>query len=137
VAAAYNATDIAIALINNKADVNIQNNEGNTCLHIVVDYEMMRVLRSLIERKDLRMNIENAEGKIPLILALERENVSILQYLVPKTEHLPKNVWLDILTFANKHRMYSIVTKVEQKLAKGGSRRNTMRRHSTRRKSSA
>lgn len=45
-----------------ETDLNIQNHEGNTCLHLLVQTEFLSELRDILEKKELNIFIENYRG---------------------------------------------------------------------------
>jgi ankyrin repeat protein len=65
-------------------DLNYQNKEGNTYLHIAIQFEREIMVKELIE-KGINLNIQNNDGNTPIMLvALNNpdENVRLLQKLL-------------------------------------------------------
>jgi hypothetical protein len=67
------------ALIENGANVNLKDNDGNTALMINIDE--FDVFKYLVENK-ADLNIRNEKGQTALILAAEEEKTDVLTYLV-------------------------------------------------------
>jgi ankyrin repeat protein len=65
-------------------DINTQDNEGNSILHIAVLGDNEKVVRVLIEqsKKRLNLNIRNNQGETPLILAIKLKSLPIVSTLL-------------------------------------------------------
>ena len=62
-------------------DLDYQNKEGNSYLHIAVQFEREEMIKELIE-KGISLNIQNNEGNTPLHLAYYTRNKKIINYLI-------------------------------------------------------
>ena len=74
-------------LVDNGADVNIQNIAGVSPLHIasrVDTKEMDRILEVLLHEKSIDINQKDAEGYTPLMRAVEFEKISVIEKLLKK-----------------------------------------------------
>jgi hypothetical protein len=69
------------ALVENGADVNLQDNDGDTAL--MYNINEFDVFKYLVENK-ADLNIRNKKGQTALILAAENEKIDILTYLVER-----------------------------------------------------
>lgn len=64
-ASVFGKTEIALALINAGADVNIQNNEGSTALHSAAFFCRTEIVKALLN-KDVDLSLKNKYGSIPI-----------------------------------------------------------------------
>ena len=74
-------------LVDNGADVNIQNIAGVSPLHIasrVDTREMDRILEVLLHEKSIDVNLKDAEGYTPLMRAVEFEKIPVIEKLLKK-----------------------------------------------------
>lgn len=72
--------EIVALLLNNGADINATNNEGNTPLHDASDNGLLDIVGLLLER-GAKSNLQNNNGKTPLDLAGSRGHYEILKIL--------------------------------------------------------
>ena len=72
-----NIKEVGLLLEMNNTDVNIQNNDGNTPLHLALGN--LKIVRLLLEMNNIDVNIQNNDGNTPLLLA-NSENI-ILELL--------------------------------------------------------
>lgn len=72
---------IAKALIEKGADINRQNFEGETLLHLAASGNDSAMVKTLIDA-NAKINIKNTLGKTPLMLALEKKRISIAETLI-------------------------------------------------------
>ncbi len=61
--------EITKVLLENCADVNAQDEDGDTVLHIAVRENKISILELLIQKKDLNPRLKNKDGQTPLLLA--------------------------------------------------------------------
>jgi len=61
-------------LIENNADLNVQDTDGNTPLHYATESESLKVLQTLISAK-ADLNVQNTDGNTPLHLAGGKNNM--------------------------------------------------------------
>ncbi|WP_353281815.1 ankyrin repeat domain-containing protein [Wolbachia endosymbiont (group B) of Horisme vitalbata] len=76
-------TNIAISLIEKKADFSICNSEGNTPLHLAILHDNYDVA-SLLLTKEASVHSRNKKGNTPLHLAVMENNLSIAKLLLKK-----------------------------------------------------
>ena len=62
-------------------DLDYQDKEGNSYLHIAVQFEREKMIKELIE-KGISLNIQNNDGNTPLHLAYFTRNKKIINYLI-------------------------------------------------------
>jgi len=70
-------------LLDNGADVNIQNYDGSTALHYAVDLGWMPLVKLLVER-GANLNIQDEDGLAPLHCAVIQGYKEIAEYLLSK-----------------------------------------------------
>ncbi|MCK4651088.1 ankyrin repeat domain-containing protein [Candidatus Babeliales bacterium] len=72
-------------LIKKGIDPNIQNENGDTPLHIAITYNNMEVMKHLIEKHNVDLNIKSNDGETP-ILQIQTSEVplEIVDYLIKK-----------------------------------------------------
>jgi len=68
-------------LLNNE-NINTQNREGETPLHIASKYDDLDTIKVLISREECNLNIADAEGNTPLHTACKQGQHSTVQFLV-------------------------------------------------------
>lgn len=66
-------------------DINIQNREGKTPLHIAARYNSLNVLQILLDR-GATIDVKDIDGCIPLHEAVRIGNISVCQ--VPSTSYI-------------------------------------------------
>lgn len=69
----HNNIKIIQSLINNGANLSIQDYFGNTPLHYCIEGEKYQVINILLENKKVNMGLYNGYNKLPVHLALENE----------------------------------------------------------------
>lgn len=75
--------DILSLLIENGAEVDIQDNSGSTPLHLASGMGNERILSLLLRHQGVKqMDATNAEGLTPLRLAIRNGHVSIVKMLL-------------------------------------------------------
>ena len=77
----FGKDDILQLLIENGADINAKDNQGNSPIYIAVKNNEIRILRILIE-KGADINAKNNLGQSPLHLAVELNNFNYTQVLI-------------------------------------------------------
>lgn len=79
-------------LLSNGANVNVQNANGQTPLHIAAQHGHIGIVRLLLASKFIDVNIQDHRGATPLHLASENGHAMVVTLLV---EH---NARLDVRT---------------------------------------
>ena len=71
-----------------KLDVNLQNNDGNTPLHLAVQAGKTDVVESLCEQGMLDVNSQNKDGNTPLHLAIMNKNQDLVTKLMDESANV-------------------------------------------------
>ena len=66
---------------NQKCDVSITNHEGSTPLHIAVDNKLSLEIVKLVSHHKCNV-LRNEEGKTPIFIAFQKEQLSVISYLL-------------------------------------------------------
>ncbi|BET37530.1 hypothetical protein SAP269_01190 [Spiroplasma ixodetis] len=75
--------DIFKLLIENGADVNIQDNKGiSSILHKAIFNENLEIVKELLNHPEIDLNIQDNDGNTPLHFALFKNNLEIVQELI-------------------------------------------------------
>ena len=67
--------------LNNGANVNFQDHNGNTALHLAVENNHFDIIKLLLER-GASMTIQNQAGNTALDIAIQQGNNEIINYLI-------------------------------------------------------
>ncbi len=78
-----NKTNLLEFLLNHGGNVDVPNEEGNTCLHLAVGKGESKVIEKLLEY-DPMLNVLNNESKKPTEMTQNRDIIDILQNYEPK-----------------------------------------------------
>ncbi len=70
-----------INLVYSGADVNVQNKNGDTALHLATDNENTEIIKKLIEA-GADVNVQNKNGDTALHLAIDNKNTEIIKKLI-------------------------------------------------------
>ncbi|KAI5790914.1 ankyrin repeat-containing domain protein, partial [Pyronema domesticum] len=62
-------------------DVNAKDLDGYTALHLAASYGLQQIVRILLERSDVNVNVRTNDGKTPLHVATESDYRSQVKYL--------------------------------------------------------
>ncbi|XP_059174814.1 ankyrin repeat and SOCS box protein 8-like [Physella acuta] len=76
-----NTEEVLRNLIQAGADVNQQNNDGESALHLAVNVESIPNAKALLEFKS-EVNLKSKEGRTPLFYCLQSRNSQMLQLLI-------------------------------------------------------
>ena len=79
IAARKGNLQILAYLCENGADVNARNKDGDTCIHLAVINEHTKVVKYLLEREDVNLEVKNKKGKTAADLANERGYLSMIK----------------------------------------------------------
>lgn len=71
--------DIVKYLIELGADPNLQDTDGQSCLHYAVSCEHLEIIKYLVENKNVNLNLSDKDGSKPIDLATKQEICEILQ----------------------------------------------------------
>lgn len=91
-------------LINNNADVNSQNDKGETTLELAARYGCIDVVKLLIQR-GAHIDHQNKEGVTPLIQAAKEKHKDIVEYLVKNNANVnlyDKYLWSALIFSASE-----------------------------------
>ncbi|MDR2807028.1 MAG: ankyrin repeat domain-containing protein [Puniceicoccales bacterium] len=72
-------------------NVNAQNGQGNTLLHLAVkerkkDLQSLRIIQCLLQQPEINVNATNGEGDTPLHSAVQTQNLQIVECLLQQPE---------------------------------------------------
>lgn len=77
----YHSTDIIRLLLDNNADMNLQNIYGNTVLHIAAYSNNYSAIKSFLQR-GINPNVTNNEGETPIMFAILHKSIQIVELLI-------------------------------------------------------
>ena len=80
-AAMKGVSSVVRSLLRQGADVLIQDNEGNTALHLAIEYSNIKVALVLIESKKCDYSLKNDIGQTPRNVASMYEEMSVIRAL--------------------------------------------------------
>lgn len=63
-------------------NINEQDSQGNTILHMAVKLNDTNLMQKVLEIKDVNMNVQNYKGETPLTLAILNKQYDIVKYLL-------------------------------------------------------
>lgn len=69
-------------LLDNEADINAQDNDGNTALHYAVSLGHANIVKKLLSVKTIQLNLKNSFDYTPLYMAVLRHNQEITSLLL-------------------------------------------------------
>ena len=84
-------------------DLNYQNKEGNSYLHIAILFEREEMIKNLI-KKGINMNIQNNEGNTPLNIAYNIGNKNIINELIKNNIDLRIKNKYGLIGYENKRK---------------------------------
>ncbi|XP_061678112.1 ankyrin repeat domain-containing protein 26-like isoform X2 [Syngnathoides biaculeatus] len=70
-------------LLENKADPNLMDSDGNTVLHLASSIPLISTVILLVKH-DADINAKNLEGISPLTVAVQEDNIEVAEYLLKK-----------------------------------------------------
>jgi ankyrin repeat protein len=76
-----NNLEVLYYIVENGADVNLLNYDGNTPLLMAIEQQNLEIIQYLVEN-GADVNLENGDRYTPLLMAIEQQNLEIIQYLV-------------------------------------------------------
>lgn len=88
-----NKNEFALYLINNKADLSIQDNEGLSALHFAVQEKNIEIIKSILLKLDKnQIDIQDKYGNTPLWKAIKTDetSVKIIDLLIIKGADIKK-----------------------------------------------
>ncbi|MDF2698533.1 MAG: Ankyrin [Haloplasmataceae bacterium] len=78
-------------LVDKGADVNLQKDDGNTCLINILRYEQPEVIYYLLTETNINVNLKNDDGQTALHIAVLYTNFMGIEYLV-ELSNIDKNI---------------------------------------------
>ena len=75
-------------LYDHGANVNELDNEGNTCIHHIVNIGEVKWLRQIVKNYNINCYLKNNKGNIPFMLACLNNNVDIVEFFIDKIPNL-------------------------------------------------
>ena len=84
--------DIAKALLQNEAQVNIQTKKSSTALHVASMYGHLDIVKALLQN-GAQVNIQNNDGETALHWAYLKNNLEIAAVLRESGARYPCNPW--------------------------------------------
>jgi ankyrin repeat protein len=82
IACRWGHTDIAQALLVNKASVTGRNKDGNTPLHIACEWGYTDIVQTLLVASKASVIVQNNDENRPLHIACSNGNISVVQLLL-------------------------------------------------------
>lgn len=105
---------IAKALIEAGADINRQNSEGDTILHLAASENDGPMVKSLLDG-GAKLNIKNSLGKTPLMTALEKKRIPVAETLIKSgadvsiTDRQKKNILHYLAPIAGAQKLLALI----------------------------
>jgi ankyrin repeat protein len=75
---------VVSALVEQKCELNVQDAEGNTPLHVAIFNQHARIIEILIRQSAIDLKIKNTAGQSPFAAALLRKNNSATALILKK-----------------------------------------------------
>ena len=108
-----------ITFLLSSENINSQNRDGETPLHIASKYDRLNAVKVLTSRKECNFNITNGQGYTPLHTACKQGHLSIVQFLVAdqrcqlNTKNSEMNTLLHIACHTKALRIIGLLLKTK------------------------